>query len=125
MDVISVDELRCQVRAFLNDFKELMGQGRYAVKDHHKTLQTLISLGLTSYQMDAVIRSIELEDYESGPNPDELRPGVFWVFGKSIDGNEIYIKLKIVTYGSRDEQAICISFHTSEYPLAYPLRSKS
>ena len=125
MKGLSKDELRSQVNLFLKDFKDLMGQRRNYVKDHNKTMQTKINLGFTFHQMDEVILSIELEDYESGPNPDELWPGVFWVFGKSIDGNEIYIKLKIVTYGSRDEQAICISFHTSEYPLAYPLRRMS
>ena len=123
MDELPTDELRYQIKYFLNDFKELMGQGRYAIKDHQKTMQTLIDLGLTRYQMEEVIRSIELEDYVSGPNRDKLKPGFFWVFGKSIDGNEIYIKLKIVTYNSWDERAICLSFHPAEHRMVYPLKA--
>jgi len=125
MDGLSQDELRSQVRSFLKDFKELMGQGRYYVLDHEKTKQTLIQLGLNYRQLDELIHSLELEDYSSGPTPDQYKPGIYWVFGKNLEEIEIYIKLKIVTYRNGDEQAICISFHRSERSLKYPLRAKS
>ncbi len=40
------DELRRQILNFLYDFKELMGQGNYFIKNHYKNLQAMISLGL-------------------------------------------------------------------------------
>lgn len=115
-------ELRLQILSFLRDFKELMGQGRYFVKNHSKNLQTLATLGITSRLRDEFILSIALENYSSGPNPDELHPGYYWVFGKNFDAVEVYIKLKIVSWSNGNDRAICISFHPSEYPLKYPFR---
>jgi hypothetical protein len=38
MEGLSEDELRGQVLSFLKDFKELMGQGHYYVKEHFKNI---------------------------------------------------------------------------------------
>ncbi|GAP40098.1 type II toxin-antitoxin system MqsR family toxin [Flexilinea flocculi] len=122
MEGFSEEELRRQILIFLKDFKELMGQGYYFVKEHHKNVQTLKNLGITSRIRDEIILSVAMEDYSSGPNPDEYHPGYYWIFGKNIDSNEIYIKLKIVTYNNGNDRAVCYSFHLSEYPLNYPLR---
>ncbi len=122
MDEWSDDELKRLILNFLKDFKELMGQGHYFVKGHYKNIQTLIDLGITTRQRDELILSIALQDYSSGPNPDELNPGHYWIFGKGLDHTEIYIKLKIITLRSGNERAVCISFHPSEHPLRYPFR---
>jgi hypothetical protein len=122
MEVSAEAELRRHILIFLKDFKELMGQGRYFVKDHHKNIQTLKDLDITTRIRDNLILSTALNDYSSGPNPDEYQPGDYWVFGKDLNGVEIYIKLKIVTRHNGDEKAVCISFHPSEHPLRYPLR---
>ncbi|NMB92662.1 MAG: hypothetical protein GYA26_00445 [Flexilinea flocculi] len=122
MEGFSEEELRRQILIFLKDFKELMGQGYYFVKEHHKNVQTLKNLGITARIRDEIILSVAMEDYSSGPNPDEYHPGYYWIFGKNIDSNEIYIKLKIVTYNNGNDRAVCYSFHLTEYPLNYPLR---
>ena len=114
------DELRSQVLNFLKDFKELMGQGRYFIKDHYKNYQSLVNLGLTSRQRDELILALVIGDYSSGPNPDQYKPGYYWVFGKELGSIEIYIKLKLVATKNGDENAVCISFHPSEFPLKYP-----
>jgi hypothetical protein len=122
MEGFSEEELRRQILIFLKDFKELMGQGYYFVKEHHKNVQTLKNLGITARIRDEIILSVAMEDYSSSPNPDEYHPGYYWIFGKNIDSNEIYIKLKIVTYNNGNDRAVCYSFHLTEYPLNYPLR---
>jgi hypothetical protein len=122
MEGFSDDELTNQIRDFLRDFKELMGEGRYYVKDHFKNLQTLAELGLTEKQRDEIILAISLVDFVSGPNPDQYRSGYYWVFGKELNGTEIYIKLKLVTFKNGNEKAVCISFHPSEFPMNYPFR---
>jgi hypothetical protein len=43
-----------------------------------------------------------------------------WVFGKHLEGVEIYIKLRIAEFSDM-ERAVCVSFHRAEYPLDYPL----
>ena len=122
MEGFSEEELRRQILNFLKDFKELMGQGHgyYLVKEHQKNVQALRDLGITARIRDEIILSVAMEDYSSGPNPDEYHPGDYWIFGKNIDAVEIYIKLKIVTYNNGNERAVCYSFHPSEHPLNYP-----
>ena len=124
MEGFSDEELRRQILNFLKDFKELMGQGQgyYFVKEHHKNVQTLRDLGITARIRDEIILSVAMEDYSSGPNPDEYHPGYYWIFGKNIDSIEIYIKLKIVTFNNGNDRAVCYSFHLSEHPLNYPFR---
>jgi hypothetical protein len=123
MEGFSEEELRRQILNFLKDFKELMGQGHYFVKEHHKNMQALVDLGITARLRDEIILSVAMEDYSSGPNPDEYQPGYYWIFGKNLDAVEIYIKLKIVSYNNGNERAVCFSFHSSEHPLKYPFRS--
>ncbi|MBN2258591.1 MAG: hypothetical protein JW704_12375 [Anaerolineaceae bacterium] len=122
MKLPSEQELRSQIHSFLRDFKELMGQGCYLVKDHLKNIQALRDLGINARLRDEMIFSIALEDYSSGPSSDEYQRGYFWIFGKYLESVEIYIKLKIITFDNGNERAVCISFHPSEHPLKYPLK---
>jgi len=117
---IPEDELRSHILNFLKEFKDLMGQGNYYVKDHYKNIQALIELGIHVRLRDELILSIAVEDYSSGPIADEYHDGFFWIFGKFLNNVEIYIKLKIVTIRNGNEKAVCLSFHASEYPLNYP-----
>ena len=123
MEGLTEEELRRQILNFLNDFKELMGQGHYFIKEHHKNIQALKDLEINARIRDGIILSIGMTDYSSGPNPDEYHPGDYWVFGRDLDATEIYIKLKIVSYNNGNERAVCLSFHPSEHPLKYPFRS--
>ena len=123
MEGISEEELRRQTLNFLKDFKELMGQGRYFVKEHRKNVRTLKDLGINARIRDEIILSVAMENYSSGPNPDEDHPGYYWVFGKDFNTIEIYIKLKIISYNNGNERAICFTFHPSEHSLKYPFRS--
>jgi hypothetical protein len=120
MEEISGNELRVHILSFLEDFKELMGQGHYMVNNSYKNLQALKDLGITSRIRDNFILSLSLENYSSGPCTDTLHPGFYWVFGKKLDTVEIYIKLKIVIFNNGNERSVCISFHPSEYPLNFP-----
>jgi len=123
MDELTDAELRSQVLNFLQDFKELMCQGNYFIKSNHlKNIQALEELNLTARSRDDIILAIKVEDYYSGPIPDEYHPGYYWVFGKSSGDKEIYIKLKIVTHNNGNEKAVCIMFHPAEFPMKYPLR---
>ena len=112
-----------EVVHFLRDFKALMREGRYVIKKHHKNLQTLIDLGFTGKMRDQALFALKANEYSSGPNIDEFGKADYWVFGKEIDGVEIYIKLQIFTYSNGNEQAVCISFHTAEGPLKYPFKT--
>jgi len=119
MDDIPKEELPRYVRQFLDEFKALIFEKRFVVTDRVKNKEALLQLGLTAKQREEIILSLSLLDYCSGPIKDEYKAGYYWVFGKQIDGVEIYIKLKIAGQ-SGEQYAICFSFHKSEWPLRYP-----
>jgi len=86
--------------------------------DHQRSLA---GLGLTREACKIEILGLSVTDYCKGPQPDKDRPGDIWVFGREIEGREIYIKLKMAKVGSH-KIAKCISFHAAERPLCYPFK---
>lgn len=111
-----------QVAIFLKEFKKVAteGGGLYII-NRGKNRDALIGLGLTINNRKEAILSLSVTDYCAGPKKDKDRDGTIWEFGQNINGNEIYIKLKIAEVG-RVKIAKCISFHKAEYKLSYPLK---
>ena len=110
---------RTKVTEFLRVFRERAERfGGVYVINRVKNRDALVELGLTKEQREEAILSLTPEDYCEGPLPDRQGSGSVWVFGRTEEGREIYIKLK-VTHG-----AICVSFHAAEQALRYPLRQQ-
>lgn len=120
MAATSNDELEKHVLQFLREFKSLVDQNGLTVKDRLKNQKDLLEMGLTSRQRLEIILSLSVQDYCAGPKEDIYEPGQLWIFGKHVDGEEVYIKLKIAEFRG-EEFAVCYSFHKSEFPLSYPL----
>jgi hypothetical protein len=114
--------IKVQVAIFLKEFKRVAteGGGLYIIK-REKNRDALIALGFTNNNRKEVLLSLSANDYCAGPKKDKDREGYIWEFGKTIDGNEIYIKLKVADVGNL-KIAKCISFHKAEFDLCYPLR---
>jgi len=122
MDEISKEEQSKYVRQFLKEFKALIDQKGLIVKDRVINKDSLLVLGLTGKQRDEIVLSLSVTDYSSGPIEDQYKPGsYYWVFGKQVEGVEIYIKLKI-SGRPEAEYASCFSFHKSKEPLKHPLK---
>ena len=119
MDEIPESELRKYVLQFLKEFKDLIFEHGLFVTNRLVNRDALLNLGLTDRQRDEIILSLSVTDYSAGPTSDEYEPGDYWIFGKKIDGVEVYIKLRI-TEKSGYERAKCLSFHKAELPLSYP-----
>ena len=67
-------------------------------------------------------KSLVIDDYVEGPVIDTLNKfGEMWVFGKDVNGREVYIKIMIGGVGC---QTVCISFHIAEYLLVYPFKTE-
>jgi hypothetical protein len=103
----------------LKEFKDLIFEHGLLVTNRLVNRDALLDLGLTGRQRDEIILELSVSDYSSGPIRDEYKPGHYWVFGKRIDGVEVYIKLRIAGQPGK-EQAVCISFHKAERQLNYP-----
>jgi hypothetical protein len=112
---------RQQVARFLESFKRSIAEvGWLWVLNRERNRDGLIAVGITKKQREEVIRSLSPEDYCEGPLPDETQPGEVWVFGKHIEGTEVYIKLKL----TNTEAPKCLSFHPAERTLHYPFRNR-
>jgi hypothetical protein len=119
MNEIPEEELRRDVHQFLIEFKSLILEKGLIVTERMVNRDLLLELGLTKEQREEIVCSLSVLDYSSGPIRDEYKPGHYWVFGKQVEGSEVYIKLKIAG-SAGEEYAVCISFHKSERPLRYP-----
>jgi hypothetical protein len=110
------------VRDFLLTFKRAgtAGSGIDMIP-RAETRSTLTLLGLTKANLEEILLGLSVTDYCQGPEPDRDRPGNLWIFGREIEGHEVYIKLKVARAGDR-QIAKCISFHIARHPLEYPHR---
>jgi len=82
--------------------------------------------GYSDYIGDYVkneILALSVMDYCSGPMKDPEMGGDVWVFGRNIEGKEIYIKLKLIG-DHRDQGVAVLSFHPAERTLAYYFKHK-
>ena len=106
---------------FLSQFKvKLDIWGIFFLDNREKNKLTMAQMNFRQLDRLNVVKSIEVEDYSEGPIRDQLNGfGEMWVFGKDVDGQEIYIK---ITLGKPGSKTICISFHIAEHPMQYPFK---
>jgi len=114
--------LSTEVRDFLLQFKQAVTQGSGVdIAPRRGTLRTMSQLGLTKSNLEDLLLSLSVADYCKGPEQDRDRTGHIWVFGKQVEQQEVYIKLKVFDVnGAR--LAKCISFHIAEFKMKYPYR---
>lgn len=115
---------RNEVEQFLNQFKvKLNIYGVFFLDGREKNAQALLDLNITRLERLEVVKSIEVENYSEGPIRDQLNGfNEMWVFGKDVNGQEVYIKIAM---GIPNSNTICISFHKAEYPMNYPLQKEA
>ena len=111
-----------EARAFLLDFKDTVtaGSGVYLIpRDINR--QALKDLGLTKRNLEEILLGLTILDYCKGPDADRDQPGEIWVFGKEVEGEDVYIKLKVADVKGK-KIAKCISFHIAMHKLKYPYK---
>jgi hypothetical protein len=112
-----------EIVRFLKAFKSIaMGRGVDFIP-RREFMTTLAALGLTRANCQEELLGLSVEDYCQGPDEDRDRPGTVWVFGRNIEGKDIYIKLKLAQVGE-EIIAKCLSFHPAEFPLCFPLKAE-
>lgn len=74
------------------------------------------------------LKSLTIEDY-SESIVDNIADGfkIFYVFGKQINGRDIYIKVRIKQRRrTADDFVFCVSFHFARHPITvYPYKRKA
>lgn len=112
-----------EIERFLIDFKHKLGfWGLIFRSDRDKNFKTLTTLEYQVKDVKKELNELEVANYAQGPVEEMLFGGAtMWIFGKSIQGREVYIK---ITMGQPSDRAICISFHFAEYVMKYPYKIK-
>lgn len=88
-----------------------------------KNMRTLTELGITAKYRDEIVKQITFRDYYKGPETNVMNNlGDMWVFEKTVNQKEIYIK---ITLGQTNSQTVCISFHIAEHPISYPFKREN
>ena len=82
--------------------------------DRDKNTEALKALGITPKARDEIVRQLHSDDYVETLSADFFNE--MWVFGKDMDGTELYIKIAL---GQPNNRTICISFHLAEHPIQY------
>jgi hypothetical protein len=112
-----------EINLFLREFKVVAKKRGIDFIPRQEFIETLTLFGITRRNCEDEVLGLSVDDYCQGPDDDRDRPGKVWVFGRRIEGREVYIKLKLATVG-KETIAKCLSFHPAEFPLCFPLRSK-
>lgn len=82
------------------------------------TPYTLLNLDYDSEDVVNRLKELKVEEYsETKIDTDDVNPPILFVFGKDINGNLIYVKLK-----NRDQrkQVVCVSFHYAKEEMEFP-----
>ena len=114
------------IKAFLQEVKDTVtatqaGYPTWVLVPRPKNNDCLAKLEYTFTDVKAQILDLAVKNYIRGPFPDQDERGEFWEFGKTIEGNEIYIKLKLANFGNLKKVRI-VSFHVAELPIHYPFK---
>lgn len=115
---------KSEVDVFLSDFHQKMKIFDIIFRDDRgKNKQALIDLDIRPNERNHIIESLTSDDYCEGPTPELLyKTTDMWIFGTQVGDTPIYIKISM---GAPSTSVICISFHTAEFPLHYPLKGAS
>ncbi len=114
-------------RKFLMEFKARASQkGGLYIVPRDVNIVTMAQLGLTdaTLRMELLSLSLSVEDYYQGSELDEdasKNGKEVWMFGKVINGCEVYLKLKNFDVGPH-KRAKCLSIHPADFPIYYPFR---
>lgn len=105
----------------LADIEDILADVRIALDNNNflpvprrKNIKTLSMLGLSWEDAKAEVYDLTANNYFQGPEVDRDCPHTdpFWMFKKSIDGQIIYIKFKVLY--STDILVKLVSFHLDE-----------
>lgn len=135
MDVIklSVQSKEKEIVEFLRELKNILQRKefdidrdlkiikskKYNEKVQYSTPYTLVDLDYDASDVAERLKELTIREYsETLVDKDDLNPPLLFVFGKDINGKQVYIKLKIK--GDQTRHVLCVSFHYAEKKMSFP-----
>jgi len=113
-----------EIETFLEQVRRIIHKS-FETRRNDDYKKTLLALGFNKSSVINEISTITVENYSEGPKPEIGSINDVWIFGKTIQNQEIYIKLKIIGMNNRAEEIdtlYCLSFHFAEKCLVYPYK---
>ncbi len=81
----------------LDEVIDLIKTSCIIIANRDKNAATRYRLGITVDEQKDIIKSLQVQDYERGPEADyDGSPGNIWIFKKKAYGEVFYIKIKYV-----------------------------
>ncbi|MGH9829288.1 MAG: hypothetical protein ACREDR_39215 [Blastocatellia bacterium] len=107
---------KATIGTFLKAFKAKMLDLGLEFVPRKQNLDGLAWLGITIEEAERIILALTDSEYCQGPENDRQgSPGQIYVFGATVEGETIYIKLKL-----SDDSAKCLSFHPAAFTMRLP-----
>jgi len=120
-----------EVKDFIARLKEILESKDFSIDDdlifvraskeeiEYSTNYTITDLDYDVKDVVERLKELTLEEYSETliDNADD-KPPLLFVFGKSIGGRVIYIKLKIK--GETGKKVLCLSFHYAKHDMTFP-----
>lgn len=96
----------------LSKMKKLITKGnkKFACRKDRDYLEELLEIGISEKIAWQEVLTLSSYNYVFDYKPTYFKSENTLVFKKDINGNRVYIKLKIEEYNSR-EMTVCLSFH--------------
>lgn len=114
-----------EIEAFLDDVRKT-SQRSFILWSTEENKKTRIELGYTKNDVKNEICTLSPRDYSEGPVHEHHTVNEVWIFGRIIQGNEVYIKIKLIGMNNSGEEidtVYCLSFHFARECLNYPHRN--
>lgn len=129
---LSTQSKKGEVTAFLEELKMFLEKGDFNIdtdfilirknkKDdvEHSTPYTLLDLDYDIEDVVDRLKELTVEEYsETKIDKDDLDPPLLFVFGKNINRQLVYIKLKLK--GNQKRHVLCVSFHYAKEKMKFP-----
>ncbi|OGW39382.1 MAG: hypothetical protein A2Y97_12810 [Nitrospirae bacterium RBG_13_39_12] len=115
-----------EIENFLHEFRRYW-DGNIVPRRDARNENTLTELGLTIRQRAEEVRQLKYKDYSEGPFVDYGSENEeWWEFGKMVNNQEVYIKIKVYTSDSGARKGKCMSFHfpDEDKPIRYPYKTR-
>lgn len=130
---LSVQSKEKEITEFLSELKNILHYEGFNIdkdltiikskkkseKIQYSTPYTLLDLDYDIADVVERLKELTIREYsETLVDKDDLNPPLLFVFGKDINGKQVYIKLKIK--GVQTRHVLCVSFHYAEQKISFP-----
>lgn len=128
---VSIKSDRKDVVVFLEELKRILQDEKFDIHDdfvlikskkeeiQYSTQYTLVNLEYDDVDVVERLKELTIKDYsETLLDKDDDKPPLLFVFGKDINGKQIYIKVKIK--GGAVKKVLCVSFHYAKWKMEFP-----